>query len=168
MDYLLRCRSGEIIWANNDGVAYRAFNVWNGIIAYGRTYWHDLGSGINGATKCLDLETGKELWRARTDMYIGYYQTVCADGKIYGRQSDYSLTTGRDAIPIRFSCWDAYTGAEIWSIELTGAWPIIAYGCLFVGTDSNWQSADIVCLSTASTLNHGQCGAETWKTRCHF
>ncbi|PVX26347.1 MAG: hypothetical protein CW691_01705, partial [Candidatus Bathyarchaeum sp.] len=143
--------SGEILWANGDGVKYRAFNVWNGIIAYGRTYWHDLGEGINGATKCLDLETGEELWRARTDMYIGYYQTVAADGKIYGRQSDNSVTTGREAIPTRFSCWDAFTGAEIWSVELDEACAIVAYGCLYMGTGTYWEPGAMSCLSTAFT-----------------
>jgi outer membrane protein assembly factor BamB len=65
-------------------------------------------------------------------MFIGYYQTVIADGKIYGRQSDASTTTGREATQARFSCWDALTGKEIWGINNAAAWPIIAYGVLYL------------------------------------
>jgi len=125
--------TGEVLWWNKEGTGRRAFNVWNGLIAYNRTYWHDLGSGTDGATKCFDLFTGKELWAVATLELIGYYQTVVADGKIYGMQSDKSTTTGRDSWPQRFSCWDAFTGQEIWSIspESAIAWPTVAYGCLF-------------------------------------
>jgi outer membrane protein assembly factor BamB len=148
--------TGEIIWDNKDGNAVRAFNVWNGLIAYDRTYWHDLGAGIDGATKCLDLFTGEELWAAATLEYIGYYQTVIADGKIYGMQSDGSVTTGREAWPMRFSCWDAITGQEIWGFTppFVGrgiAWPILAYGCLFLSTGGYGTGEGITfCMSTAS------------------
>jgi|GEM_PF-1515465 len=127
--------TGDIIWKNSEGLANRAFNVWSINIAYGRVYVHDLGAGITGATRCLSLETGEELWRARTDMTIGYYQNAIADGKLYGRQSDSSTTTGREPIPVRFSCWDAFTGKEIWSLQFAFAWPTVAYGCLYVNAE---------------------------------
>jgi eukaryotic-like serine/threonine-protein kinase len=138
---------GKILWENNEGTANRAFNVWNGLIAYGRTYWHDLGAGLTGATKCLDLKTGKTLWRAVTTEYIGYYQTCVADGKIYGMLSDNSTTTGRESIAQTFACWDAYTGAVIWKINPRAAiaWPIVAFGCLYFVFDNV-----AYCISTAT------------------
>jgi eukaryotic-like serine/threonine-protein kinase len=123
--------TGKLLWTNDAGVGNRAFNVWNVIIGYGRVYVHDLGFDITGATRCLDLETGKELWKARTDMSIAYYQMALADGKLYARQSDNSGTTGRTITPVKFCCWDAFTGTEIWSINNAMAWPTIAYGCLY-------------------------------------
>ncbi|PVX24636.1 MAG: hypothetical protein CW691_07035, partial [Candidatus Bathyarchaeum sp.] len=108
--YALDAETGEVVWQNDDGVANRAFNVWNINYAYDRIYVHDLGFGLTGAQKCLDADTGEALWASPSLFYIGYYRTVIADGKLYGRQSDYSTTTGREAIPTNFVCWDAYTG----------------------------------------------------------
>jgi outer membrane protein assembly factor BamB len=141
--------TGKVIWDNDDGVANRAFNVWNVAYAYGRVYFHDLGALLTGGTKCYDARTGKKLWSAPTYQWIGYYQTVIGDGKIYGMQSDGSTTTGRPASPVRFSCWDAFTGQEIWGINLNVAWPIIAYGCLYLGTGSFMGGGTTYCLSTA-------------------
>jgi outer membrane protein assembly factor BamB len=123
--------TGELIWDNDQGTRNRAFNVWNVAVAYDRVYVHDLGFEDTGATRCLDLETGNELWKARTDMNIGYYIINVADGKVYARQSDGSGTTGRERTTLRFSCWDAFTGEEIWGIQSDMDRQIIAYGCLF-------------------------------------
>jgi len=123
--------TGELLWDNDMGRSNRAFNVWNVASAYGRVYVHDLGFEDTGGTRCLDLETGQELWKARTDMNIGYYVIIVADGKVYARQSDGSATTGRERTELRFSCWDAYTGEEIWGIQSSIAHPMIAYGVLY-------------------------------------
>jgi len=127
----LNATTGEIIWQNKEGLKNRAFNVWNIMYAYGRVYLHDLGAGTTGATKCLDANTGETLWASQTLFYIGYYQTAIADGKVYGYQSDFSVTTGREPAPLRFYCWDAFTGEKIWDLPHAIAWPMIAYGCLY-------------------------------------
>src|SRR3972149_6752423 len=99
--------TGEIVWQNNDGLANRGFNVWNINYWDGKVYYHDLGAGRSGAQKCYDAATGKRLWSSGEYELIGYYQTVIGGGKIYGMQSDGSMTTGREPDPTSFSCWDA-------------------------------------------------------------
>jgi outer membrane protein assembly factor BamB len=133
------------------GTANRAFNVWNFCYAYGRVYAHDLGFGRTGATKCFDAETGEMLWASRTLFWIGYYRTCVADGKIYGRQSDASVTTGREAEPTNFACWDAFTGEVLWEIRENIAGPVIAYGCLIYVEGAGYGDTgnQLVCLSTA-------------------
>ncbi|MFA5365431.1 MAG: PQQ-binding-like beta-propeller repeat protein, partial [Candidatus Bathyarchaeia archaeon] len=153
--YALDGATGEVVWHNNFGTANRAFNVWNINYAYGRIYIHDLGFGTTGAQKCLDADTGDILWASPSLFYIGYYRTVIADGKIYGRQSDYSTTTGREAIPINFCCWDAFTGEVLWNVYENIAGPIIAYGCLVYveGAGYGDTGAQLVAMSTATGLD---------------
>jgi outer membrane protein assembly factor BamB len=140
----LNSTTGEIIWRNTDGYANRAFNVWNVGYAYGRVYYHDLGSGRTGATKCYDALTGQKLWASTSLFSIAYYVFKIADGKVYGRQSDGSTTTGRQADPVNFCCWDAFTGEIIWNLKQSIACPVIAYGSLYFV-----QSNVLVCISTA-------------------
>jgi len=136
--------TGEIIWMNDDGVENRAFNVYNIANGDGRVYYHDLGAGTTGATKCYDAATGEKLWASKTLFYIGYYTIAMGGGKIYGSQSDGSTTTGREPDPLKFACWDAYTGEMIWSIGMSITMPSVVYGCLYfiVG-------GELYCLSTA-------------------
>jgi outer membrane protein assembly factor BamB len=143
--------TGEILWHNDEGTANRAFNVWNVIYAYGRIYCHDLGFGRTGATKCFDADTGEMLWASQTLFYIGYYRICVADGKIYGRQSDSSVTTGREPEPTSFACWDAFTGEVLWEIRENIAGPILAYGCLIyvAGAGYGDTGSQLQCLSTA-------------------
>ncbi|PVX26082.1 MAG: hypothetical protein CW691_02540, partial [Candidatus Bathyarchaeum sp.] len=142
--YALDSEDGSVIWHNTDGVRNRAFNVWNINYAYGNVYLHDLGAGTTGAQKCFDAETGVMKWASPSLFYIGYYTTVVADGKVYGRQSDYSTTTGREATPINFACWDAFTGEVLWEIQEAIASPMIAYGCLYF-----MKGSQLWALSTA-------------------
>lgn len=142
--------TGAVIWNNDDGVANRAFNVWNVCYAYGRVYYHDLGSGTSGATKCYDANTGALLWKVPTYEYIGYYQTVIADGKIYGQESDGSTTTNRESQTVTYDCWDAFTGQLVFSIpNMNIAWQVIAYGCLYISTATLFAGGTTYCLSTA-------------------
>jgi outer membrane protein assembly factor BamB len=129
--HALNATNGEIIWQNSDGEANRAFNSWCMNYAYGRLYCHDLGFSRTGAMKCLDGETGKTLWASTELNNIGYYTTCVADGKVYGMQSDGSTATGREADPLMFGCWDAFTGEFLWGIQETISSPVIAYGCLY-------------------------------------
>jgi outer membrane protein assembly factor BamB len=149
--YALDGATGEVIWENDFGTANRAFNVWNINYAYGRVYLHDLGFGRTGAQKCLDAETGEMLWASQSLFWIGYYRTVVGDGKIYGRQSDSSVTTGREPEPTNFACWDAYTGEVLWNIREEIAGPILAYGCLYYieGAGYGDTGNQLVALSTA-------------------
>jgi len=129
--YALNSTDGSVVWHNTDGVRNRAFNVWCINYAYGNVYLHDLGFGRTGAEKCLDAETGKLLWASTALFSIGYYTTIVADGKVYGNQADGSTTTGREADPTTFACWDAFTGEVIWTLRQAISAPMIAYGCLY-------------------------------------
>jgi len=135
--------TGEILWRNTDGEANRAFNVWNVMYAYGRVYYHDLGSGRTGAEKCYDAITGQKLWASTALFSIGYYTTKVADGKVYGNQADGSTTTGRQADPTAFCCWDAFTGEIIWKLRQGVTVPVVGYGCLYI-INSNC----LICIST--------------------
>jgi outer membrane protein assembly factor BamB len=143
--YAFNGTTGEIIWRNDDGVANRAWNVYDFNVAYGRVYTHDLGFGRTGAQKCFDAETGKLLWAATQLHSIGYYLTVVGDGKIYGEQADASTYTGRLPDPVSFRCWDAFTGEVIWELRMSISTPTLVYGCLyFVSGSQLWA------LSTAA------------------
>lgn len=129
--------TGEKIWENEDGLATRGFNVWHGCYAYGRVYWHDLGAGLSGATKCIDADTGETLWASLTVSNIGYYQICVADGKVFGQMSDGSSTTGRDPPPTQFGCWDAFTGELLWTLlGVSCDSPTVAYGNLYLFVSS--------------------------------
>jgi outer membrane protein assembly factor BamB len=123
---------GSIVWEIPDGLGDRGYAVWHGIYAYNRVYWHDLGAETSGETKCFDAETGDKLWGSWTYSMIGYYQFCCADGKIWGQQSDGSTTTGRPATEQSFACWDAFTGEELWSLPISCNIPSVAYGNLYL------------------------------------
>ncbi|MFA5363649.1 MAG: PQQ-binding-like beta-propeller repeat protein [Candidatus Bathyarchaeia archaeon] len=143
--YALDSEDGSVIWHNTDGVRNRAFNVWCINYAYGNIYLHDLGFARTGAEKCLDAETGKMLWASTALFSIGYYSTVVADGKVYGNQADGSTTTGREADPTAFACWDAFTGEVLWKVNQAISSPVIAYGCLyFVSSSQLWAMSTAV------------------------
>ena len=138
--------TGEKIWENEDGLATRGFNVWHACYAYGRVYWHDLGAGLSGATKCIDGDTGETLWASLTVSNIGYYQICVADGKVFGQMSDGSTTTGRDPPPTQFGCWDAFTGELLWTIiGMSCDSPTVAYGNLYL-----WQNSRVSCYGPAT------------------
>jgi len=130
---------GTLIWRNSIGETNRAFNVWHGCYAYGRVYWHDLGEGLTGETKCFDADTGEKLWGSLTVSQIGYYQICVADGKVWGQMSDGSTTTGRDPPPTSFACWDAFTGELLWNrVGLSCTAPVVAYGNLYITTGGGY------------------------------
>jgi len=150
----LNVTTGEVLWRNNDGESNRAFNVWQVGFAYDRVYYHDLGSGRTGAQKCYDAYTGQKLWASTALFSIGYYVFRIADGKVYGNQADGSTTTGRQADPVAFCCWDAFSGEILWKLRQGITDPVIAYGCLFFTQSSvDWTTGAtqtvLVCMSTA-------------------
>jgi len=140
----LNSTTGAIIWRNTDGYANRGFNVWQVGYAYGRVYYHDLGSGRTGATKCYDALTGQKLWASTSLFSIAYYVFKIADGKVYGSEADASTTTGRTPDPAAFYCWDAFTGEVIWKLRQQVTCPVVAYGSLYIV-----NSGCLICISTA-------------------
>jgi len=143
--------TGDIVWQNNDGLTNRGFNVWSVNYWDGKVYYHDLGASRSGAEKCYDATTGKRIWSSGEYELIGYYQTVVGGGKIYGTQSDGSMTTGREPDPVSFSCWDALTGNTLWELKLNIANPTLCYGSLYFIGSGHYNSSQLWCISTAFT-----------------
>jgi outer membrane protein assembly factor BamB len=112
-------------WVASD----RPFMSYTGAVAYGRVYRHVLAVP-SSYFACWDAETLELLWTAPTSYYIGYFQSVVADGKVYVTQSEAS-----DLVPASFACYDAFTGQKLWDIPKYFANPAVAYGNLYLVAD---------------------------------
>ncbi len=88
-----------------------------------------------GTIGAWDAETGERLWKQAGYFNIHYATMAYADGKVYGIKCDQAAgrSTGGLVMPgTSFSCWDAYTGTELWNLPGIGfSTPSIAYGNLY-------------------------------------
>jgi len=109
---------GEIIWQFDAPAGF--FFDWGGALAYGMLYHHChySATAVGGIFYAIDIETGTPVWQyfGETGMYV---QPVVADGKVF-------FNTGSTS-----TCFDAYTGAELWKIPYVMDNPSIAYGNLY-------------------------------------
>lgn len=116
--YCLDATNGETIWEFDAPQGF--FFDWGGALAYGTLYHHAVYSqmGGGGIFYAIDIDTGLPIWQ-----YFGevgdYVQPVVADGKVF-------FNTGSTS-----TCFDAYTGAELWKIPYAVTNPSIAYGNLY-------------------------------------
>ncbi len=111
-------------WTASD----RPFMSYTGAVAYGRVYRHVLA--VPSYFACWDAETLELLWTAPTDYYIGYFQSVVADGKVYVTEREAS-----GSVSASFACYDAFTGQKLWDIPKYFANPAVAYGNLYLVAD---------------------------------
>ena len=131
--------TGEVLWEFDSRVlGTRAFYAYRGAAGFGRVFDSAVPSDPHGWVCCWDAETGELLWKQPAYYNIAYSTLAVADGKVYVSKCDRtagSVTAGLVMPGYAFSCFDAFTGTEIWSIEgLNVATPSIAYGNLYFVT----------------------------------
>jgi outer membrane protein assembly factor BamB len=127
--------SGAVQWEYDlNNLCTRAFGVYNGAAGYGRYYCDVDGVEPNSWVACWDAKTGDLMWKQPAYYNIAYNTPVLGGGKLYtvscDRAAD-SQTAGLVMPGYRFTCFDAYTGTELWSIPQAFATPSIAYGNLY-------------------------------------
>ncbi len=136
--------NGEIIWDKPQGG--RAFFAFAGATAYGRFYQHNIAIP-EGYVACWDVKTGDMLWKQPALYNIGYITPVVADGKVYIQRT--SGTAGGVAAEVNeFACYDAFTGALLWTMSKSIVNPAVAYGNLYFMVGSN-----VYCISDANPVD---------------
>lgn len=103
------------IWIYNKVTLGNKSEVLIGIsqVYDGRLY-HTTSSEIN----CIELMTGKKIWRTSYNNFFSPFGHVIADGKIIALMDGYS----KDLV-----CHDLYTGAQIWRVKAEGTSSTLEY-----------------------------------------
>ncbi|MCW4009178.1 MAG: PQQ-binding-like beta-propeller repeat protein [Candidatus Bathyarchaeota archaeon] len=135
----INAENGEIEWEYDSSVlGTRAYYAYKGAAAYGRIYDCPISVDPNGWVVCWDAETGDLLWKQPAYYNIAYNTVAVADGKVYASKCDQPsgrATAGLEMPGYAFTCFDAFTGTQLWSIEgLNVANPTIAYGNVYAAT----------------------------------
>jgi len=128
--------TGQKLWEYDCTAALgtRAYMAYNAAAGYGRIYMDNDASNPHGWVCCWDALTGSLLWKQTAYYTISYSTPVLAGGKLYTETCDAASTrveAGLSMPGYRFTCFDAYTGEELWSIPQEFATPTIAYGNLY-------------------------------------
>jgi outer membrane protein assembly factor BamB len=125
--------TGEMLWQTPKGE--RAFTAYHGCVGAGMVFDETDELDPYGSVGAWDLETGERIWKNAGYFNIRYDTMAYADGKVYGVKCDRgggqtsTLVMPDDS---SFSCWDAYTGEELWNLQgIVFAYPSIAYGNLY-------------------------------------
>ncbi len=142
--------NGSELWSYNAGG--RAFFSYGGTSAYGRYYQHNDQNIPGSFFACWSQQTGEMLWQQPATYQIGYLAPVSADGKIFVSTSDGAGTTNQSAVPATFTCFDAFTGQNLWSLPLNMPFPAVAYGNVY-----GIAGGSIYCISTPNdwSMWHG-------------
>jgi outer membrane protein assembly factor BamB len=125
--------TGERLWQTPKGD--RAFTAYHGCIGAGMVFDETDELDPYGSVGAWDIETGERIWKNAGYFNIRYDTMAYADGKVYGVKCDRgggqtsTLVMPDDS---SFSCWDAYTGEELWNLPgVVFTYPSIAYGNLY-------------------------------------
>jgi eukaryotic-like serine/threonine-protein kinase len=125
--------TGEIVWQADKGI--RAFSAYRGAAGAGMIFDATDELDPYGTIGAWDAATGERLWKQPGYFNIHYATMAYADGKLYGIKCDQAAgrTTGGLMMPgSSTSCWDAYTGTELWNLPgISFSSPTIAYGNLY-------------------------------------
>ncbi|MCW4011333.1 MAG: PQQ-binding-like beta-propeller repeat protein [Candidatus Bathyarchaeota archaeon] len=125
--------TGEMLWQAYKGD--RAFSAYRGAAGAGMIFESTVELDPYGTVGAWDAETGERLWKQPAYFNIHYATMAYADGKVYGIKCDRpagSQTGGLVMPGTSTSCWDAYTGTELWNLPDIGfSTPSIAYGNLY-------------------------------------
>ena len=121
---------GAILWDYDAGG--RAFFAYDGAVAYGKYYQHNILPSPSGFVAAWDTENGDVIWKQSAYYWIGYLCPAVADGKVYITTSDGRAVAGQPLVPAAFTCFDAFSGAVLWTIpDMNLGLPSIAYGNLY-------------------------------------
>jgi outer membrane protein assembly factor BamB len=125
--------TGEMIWQTDKGI--RAFSAYHGAAGAGMIFESTDDITPYGTVGAWDAETGQRLWKNAGYYNIHYATMAYADGKVYGIKCDQgpdAQTAGLVMPGQSTSCWDAYTGQELWTLwGISFSAPSIAYGNLY-------------------------------------
>jgi outer membrane protein assembly factor BamB len=132
----------------------RAYYAYRGTGGQGRVYDQCISVEPHGWIVCWDAESGDLLWKQPAYFNIAYSTMCMADGKVYTNTNDRTadqVTAGLTMPGYDFTCFDAFTGSEIWRIRgIQFSTPAIAYGNLY-----GIYGGYIYCIGDTST-------AEPW------
>ncbi len=113
----------------------RGYFAYRGAAGYGRVYDASDSIDPNGWILCWDANKGNVLWKQPGYFNIHYATMALADGKLYGITCDRAagaVTAGLIMPGFSFTCFDAFTGTQLWTIpNLQFATPTIAYGNIY-------------------------------------
>jgi outer membrane protein assembly factor BamB len=128
--------TGDVLWEYDASVlGERAYFAYRGAAGYGRIYDCAIPNDPNGWVVCWDAQNGDLLWKQPAYYNIAYNTVAMADGKVYAETCDQaagSVTAGLEMPGYEFSCFDAYTGEQLWKISgIAFSIPMIAYGNLY-------------------------------------
>jgi outer membrane protein assembly factor BamB len=128
--------TGAVQWEYDASVlGERAYFAYRGAAGYGRYYDVAIPNDPHGWVCCWDAKTGDLLWKQPGYYNIHYAITALADGKVYAQTCDRpsgSVTAGLQMPGYEFTCFDAFTGEQLWKIQgVNFACPTIAYGNLY-------------------------------------
>ncbi|NLI39724.1 MAG: PQQ-binding-like beta-propeller repeat protein [Caldisericales bacterium] len=130
------------------------------VISNGKVYFCDNASrSPNASLYCLDLSTGKEVWKARMNGYGSLFAPAVYGGKVFsgcwpGERPTEELFKG-----CKFYCFNAIDGKEIWKYNVGSpvfTSPVVSDSKVIFG--SLFEDSYIHCLDTAT-------GALRWKTK---
>ncbi|MCW4010709.1 MAG: PQQ-binding-like beta-propeller repeat protein [Candidatus Bathyarchaeota archaeon] len=125
--------TGEMLWSTEKGV--RAFSAYRGTVGMGIVFDTTVETDPYGAVRAFDVETGEQIWKQPAYFRISYTTMTCADGKVYTSTCDSaagSVTAGLLMPGYETTCFDAYTGTQLWKLNgINFATPSIAYGNLY-------------------------------------
>ena len=125
--------TGEHLWQADKGD--RAFSAYRGAAGAGMIFESTDELYPYSTVGAWDAETGERLWKQPAYFNIHYATMAYADGKVYGITCDRpagSATGGLEMPGYSFTCFDAYTGTQLWKLEgVQFTTPSIAYGNLY-------------------------------------
>jgi outer membrane protein assembly factor BamB len=125
--------TGEMLWQTLKGI--RAFTAYHGCAGAGMIFDETDEIDPYGSVGAWDATTGEQLWKNTGYYNIRYDTMAYADGKVYGVKCDAAAGSHTSTLVMpgtSFSCWDAYTGEELWNLPGTVfTYPAIAYGNLY-------------------------------------
>ncbi len=132
----INAETGEVEWEYDSSVlGTRAYYAYKGAAAYGRIYDCAISVDPNGWVVCWDAVSGELLWKQPAYYNIAYNTVAIADGKVYTSTCDQPggrATAGLIMPGYAFTCFDAFTGEQLWTIPgLNVANPTIAYGNVY-------------------------------------
>ena len=130
------------------------------VMSNGKVFFCDHSKSTpNASLHCLDLVTGKEIWKARMSGYGNYSAPAVYGGKVYsgcfaGYKPSEELFRG-----CKFYCFNALDGKELWKFDTkcpVMCSPVVVGSSVFFGTFD--ENNFVYCLDATS-------GAMKWKTK---